>query len=104
MDKTYSVDLISHKVLGRRLVKAKNKKEAEDKALLLFDKFDLDDYDEVEVELQKEECSVCGTTDDVNYGCKFGVACHCSCELLSIENNPDVEETEEEFLERMRKK
>jgi hypothetical protein len=49
-------------------------------------------------------CCICGSEEDVRYGSKYGIVCNnCSCNLLSIENNVDNKETEEEFVERMRK-
>ncbi|WP_298753788.1 hypothetical protein [uncultured Arcobacter sp.] len=50
----YYVDLVRHTILDRREVEAENKKEAEEKAMNTFHKFDLDTYDEVWVEEVKE--------------------------------------------------
>jgi len=55
IEKTYSVDLVRHTVLGRRIVSATSKKDAERKALPLFHKYDVDAYDEIWVEEQDDD-------------------------------------------------
>ena len=52
--KLYYVDLERTQVLDRREVRANSPEEAKEKALLTFNKFDLDDYDNVRVDLAPE--------------------------------------------------
>ena len=51
----YSVDLVRHTILDRRVVKASSKEEAQKIALPTFEQMDIKDYDDVWVELQEED-------------------------------------------------
>ena len=46
-----------------------------------------------------KNCEICGSSDDVDYGYEeYNKICNnCSCELLSIENNPENPNTKEWF-------
>jgi hypothetical protein len=62
----YYVDLMRIQCLDRREVEAKTEKEAKEKAIGTFNKYDIDDYDYMEVRVA--ECGCLAKKCDCNEG------------------------------------